>query len=89
MATIGASRAVAQIGWLRFAGFAAWLAWLFVHLMQLVGFQNRLLVFIQWAWNYWTRNRAARLITDTPLSDDAAERSRLPAENRPAEQLVR
>ncbi len=40
-----------------------WLAWLFVHLMNLVGYQNRLLVFLQWTWNYVTHNRAARLIT--------------------------
>ena len=43
----------------------AWLVWLFVHLMLLVGFENRLLVFMQWCWNYITRNRAARLITQS------------------------
>jgi NADH dehydrogenase len=63
LATIGRAAAVADLGWLRFNGFAAWLAWLFLHLIKLIGFQNRLLVLSQWAWNYFTRNRAARLIT--------------------------
>ena len=70
MATIGPKHAVAEIGWLRFSGLFAWLAWLFIHLLNLVGFQNRLLVLIQWGWNYWTRNRAARLITETPFSEE-------------------
>lgn len=63
MATIGRARAVALIGPLRLSGFLAWLAWLFVHLMYIVEFQNRLLILLQWAWNYFTWNRAARLIT--------------------------
>jgi NADH dehydrogenase len=63
MATIGRAAAVADLGWLRFSGYPAWLAWLFIHLMSLVGYQNRILVFVQWAWNYFTRNRSARLIT--------------------------
>ncbi|GMW03888.1 MAG: putative NADH dehydrogenase (NDH) [Candidatus Hydrogenedentota bacterium] len=68
MATIGRARAVAMIGPLRLSGFHAWLAWLFVHLMYIVAFQNRLLILLQWAWNYFTWNRAARLITgDAPL----------------------
>jgi NADH dehydrogenase len=63
MATIGRAAAVADLGWLQFSGYPAWLAWLFIHLMSLVGHQNRLLVLVQWAWNYFTRNRSARLIT--------------------------
>lgn len=63
MATIGRAAAVADFGWLRLAGFIGWLAWLFVHLMKLVGFENRLSVFVQWAYSYFTRNRSARLIT--------------------------
>jgi NADH dehydrogenase len=63
MATIGRAAAVADLGWVRFSGYLAWLVWLFIHLMSLVGYQNRLLVFVQWAWNYLTRNRSARLIT--------------------------
>ncbi|MCG3125461.1 MAG: NADH dehydrogenase-like protein [Phycisphaerae bacterium] len=63
MATIGRAAAVARIGRFQFSGYPAWLLWLFVHLVHLIEFQNRLLVLIQWAWNYFTRNRAARLIT--------------------------
>ncbi|MGZ3385306.1 MAG: NAD(P)/FAD-dependent oxidoreductase [Isosphaeraceae bacterium] len=65
MATIGRRRAVAMIGTWRLSGYPAWLAWLFVHLMYIVGFENRMLVFTQWAWNYLTWNRNARLITET------------------------
>jgi NADH dehydrogenase len=63
LAVIGRNAAVANFGWLRFGGRLAWLAWLFIHLMFLVEFENRLLVLLQWGWNYFTRNRAARLIT--------------------------
>jgi NADH dehydrogenase len=63
MATIGRGAAVADLGFLRFSGFFAWLVWLFVHLLYLVEFSNRVLVLLQWAWNYFTRNRSARLIT--------------------------
>ncbi len=75
LATIGRAAAVGSFGRLRFTGFFAWLAWLFVHLMYLVGFENRLLVFIQWAWNYFTWNRGARLITGRalPLSEEASD----------------
>ncbi len=66
MATIGRAAAVADLGWIRFSGYLAWLAWLFVHLMFIVEFHNRLLVLLQWAWNYFTRNRSARLITGVP-----------------------
>jgi NADH dehydrogenase len=66
MATIGRAAAVAEIGWLRLHGYPAWLAWLFLHLMELVQFENRVLVFLQWTWNYITRNRSARLITGGP-----------------------
>ncbi len=73
MATIGRSAAVAMIFGMQLSGFIAWVIWLFVHLMQLVQFQNRLLVFLQWAWSYFTFNRSARLITgeDRSRSDDA------------------
>jgi len=66
MATIGRSAAVAELGRFRFTGYLAWLIWLFIHLMQLVSFQNRVLVLTQWAWNYVTRDRSARLITVVP-----------------------
>lgn len=68
MAVIGRSAAVAQVGKLRLHGFPAWLAWLFVHLIYLVEFENRILVLLQWGWDYFTRNRSARLITETPKS---------------------
>jgi NADH:ubiquinone reductase (H+-translocating) len=63
LATIGRAAAVADLGWLRLSGLPAWLIWLFVHLMYIVEFQNRLLVFVQWGWLYTTRDRSARLIT--------------------------
>ena len=63
MAVIGRHAAVAHLGRLRFNGALAWLAWLFIHLLYLVEFENRLLVLVQWAWNYVTWNRGARLIT--------------------------
>ncbi|MEX2263403.1 MAG: NAD(P)/FAD-dependent oxidoreductase [Bryobacteraceae bacterium] len=63
LATIGRAAAVADFGWLHFDGLIAWIVWLFVHLMYLVGFDNRLLVFIRWMNNYFTRKRGARLIT--------------------------
>jgi len=62
MAIIGRASAVAEVGKFRFSGFFAWLVWLFVHLIKLVEFENRVLVLIQWAWYYFTRNRGARLI---------------------------
>jgi NADH dehydrogenase len=76
MATIGRGAAVANIGRLRFAGYLAWLLWLFVHLLYLVQFQNRLLVLVQWAYSYITRNRAARLITGpSPFPFDEEHRN--------------
>jgi NADH:quinone reductase (non-electrogenic) len=84
MATIGRSKAVVNLGWLRFSGLLAWVTWLFIHLLYLVGFENRLLVLIQWAWSYVTHNRGARLITGEnplplPLSDAACDETRLPS----------
>jgi NADH dehydrogenase len=70
MATIGRSLAVAEIRGFQFSGFIAWLMWLFVHIMYLVEFTNRVLVFIQWGWNYFTRNRSARLITGRERSGE-------------------
>ena len=62
MATIGRGHAVAELGPLRLWSLPGWLVWLWVHLWQLAGFQNRALVMTQWAWSYFTRNRSARLI---------------------------
>lgn len=63
MATIGRAKAVAETGGLKISGFPAWLAWLFIHILYLARFENRVLVLWQWFFNYVTRNRAARLIT--------------------------
>jgi NADH dehydrogenase len=64
MATIGRNQAVAELFGICFHGWIAWLIWLFVHLMQLVGFRNRLVVLINWAWQYLFYDRAVRLIDD-------------------------
>ncbi len=66
LATIGRYKAVADLRFIRLSGYLAWLIWLFVHLMSIVQFGNRVLVFFQWGWNYFTRDRAARLITEPP-----------------------
>lgn len=63
LATIGRAAAVAQFGKIHISGFLAWLAWLFIHILFLIGFRNRILVFTQWAWSYFTYERGARLIT--------------------------
>lgn len=63
LATIGRAAAVAEFGKIHISGFLAWLSWLFIHIFFLIGFRNRILVFIQWAWSYFTYERGARLIT--------------------------
>ncbi|MBX3399105.1 MAG: NAD(P)/FAD-dependent oxidoreductase [Gemmataceae bacterium] len=69
MATIGRGRAVVEVGRLKYAGFIAWLTWLFIHILYLARFENRALVMFQWFFNYVTRNRAARLITGMPIEN--------------------
>jgi NADH dehydrogenase len=64
LATIGRAAAVADVKGVKLSGFAAWVTWLTVHLFYLIGFQNRLLVLIRWAFSYATRQRGARLITE-------------------------
>jgi NADH dehydrogenase len=63
LATIGRNKAVADLKFIHLSGWLAWLAWLFVHIVFLVGFRNRLVVLLQWAWSYVTFNKGARLIT--------------------------
>ena len=63
LATIGRHRAIADFGFLRVTGYPAWLLWLFVHILYLAGFRNRLSVLIEWAYAYWTYQRGTRLIT--------------------------
>lgn len=62
MATIGRNLAVADLSFIKFSGFIAWLTWMFVHLMAIVGVKNRLLIFINWMWNYLTYDQSLRLI---------------------------
>ncbi|MGH9498338.1 MAG: NAD(P)/FAD-dependent oxidoreductase [Terriglobales bacterium] len=63
LATIGRAAAIAEFGKVHISGFLAWLSWLFVHIFFLIGFRNRIIVLIQWAWSYFTYERGARLIT--------------------------
>jgi NADH dehydrogenase len=63
LAVVGRGRAVADIGRFHFGGFIAWLTWIFVHIFFLIGFRNRVLVLIQWAWSYFTYGVGARIIT--------------------------
>ena len=63
LATIGRAAAIAEFGKVHISGFVAWLAWLFIHIFFLIGFRNRMIVLIQWAWSYLTYERGARLIT--------------------------
>ncbi|MGH7391708.1 MAG: NAD(P)/FAD-dependent oxidoreductase [Candidatus Rokuibacteriota bacterium] len=71
MATIGKHRAIARTGKLNLTGYVAWLAWLFVHLIYLIGFKNRVFVLVQWAWSYLFSKRGARLITEREWRLDA------------------
>ncbi len=63
MATIGRSKAIAKVGKFEFSGFSAWMAWLVIHLVFLVGFRNKIAVLFQWAYSYFTYKRGARIIT--------------------------
>lgn len=93
MATIGRSRAIAQIGRMHLTGFVAWLGWLFVHIWYLIGFKNRLVVMLTWFWSYVTYRRGARLITGhafheftqaLPPSEAVAQSRRLSPPKPPA-----
>jgi NADH dehydrogenase len=67
LAVIGQHSAVVDLGFMKLTGFIAWLFWLLVHIYYLVEFDNKLVVMIQWVWNYFTSNRGARLITEKDL----------------------
>jgi NADH:ubiquinone reductase (H+-translocating) len=70
MAVIGQNEAVADMGFMKFSGPLAWFLWVFAHIYFLIEFDNKLIVMLQWGWNYFTRNRGARLITgNTDLAD--------------------
>jgi NADH dehydrogenase len=77
LATIGRSAAVADLGKIKLSGALAWLAWLMLHLLFLIGFRNRILVLFEWAWSFVSYDRGARLITG-PLrrSTDASRAQR-------------
>jgi NADH dehydrogenase len=70
MATIGRSAAVADLGPVKLSGFVGWIAWLTIHILNLERYENRVLVLVQWAWNYFTWNRSARLITGGARAQD-------------------
>jgi NADH dehydrogenase len=78
MATIGRAAAVGEIRWIHLTGVLAWLAWLVVHIFFLIGFQNRVLVLLQWTWSYLSYERGARLITGPWHSGAPPERPPLP-----------
>jgi NADH dehydrogenase len=69
MAIVGRRSALADLGWIAFSGTLAWLAWLFLHIVMLIGFRNRLVVLLQWAVAYFTYQRSVRLITNIDRSD--------------------
>jgi NADH:quinone reductase (non-electrogenic) len=77
LATIGRNAAVAYIGGMKFKGFSAWLVWLVVHLLRLIGFRNRLIVLINWAWDYFFQERASRLILKIKNSNKENEMNTL------------
>ena len=77
--TIGRAAAVADLRGLKLSGFIAWLAWLFIHIMYLAQFENRVLVLWQWFFNWITRNRAARLITGEGATRPADPHRPVPA----------
>jgi NADH dehydrogenase len=72
LATIGRSKAVALFGRVRVWGWAAWITWLAAHIYFLIGFRNRLVVIIDWAWAYWTFERSARVVIDTQRKASAS-----------------
>jgi NADH dehydrogenase len=78
LATIGRSKAVADVKGVRVAGFVAWALWLLVHLFYLIGFQNRLLVFLRWTISFLTRGRGARLIVERDPSQASARHEPAP-----------
>ncbi len=76
LATVGRGFAIADFGRIRLTGLPGWLAWVGVHLWSLTEFENRVLVFVQWAWSYWTGNRAARLMLGRTMPADGSSRTR-------------
>ncbi|MCV2371381.1 NAD(P)/FAD-dependent oxidoreductase [Roseateles oligotrophus] len=77
LATIGRKAAVADVGRFQFAGYFAWLFWLFVHIYFLIGFRNRLVVLMDWAWAYWSFQRYARVVAEPADKGESAKRAAL------------
>ena len=73
MATIGRNNAVVELQKIRFGGFPAWAVWLFIHLMSIVGVKNRLFIFINWMWSYFTYDPSLRLIIKPQPSKEETE----------------
>jgi NADH dehydrogenase len=85
MATIGRNAAVARLGERNFTGFLAWMIWLIVHLFNLIGFRNRLLVMINWSWDYFFFERAVRFILPvcgTPAKETDSSRHEVDMKRR-------
>lgn len=80
MAIVGRRAAVSDLGWARFTGVAAWLAWLFLHIVMLIGFRNRVVVLFEWAVAYLTFQRGARLITNEPPASSPQRKAQSPSE---------
>ncbi len=83
MSVIGRNKAVANLNFVRFSGFIAWIIWAFAHIYYLIEFDNKLVVMIQWAWNYITLGRGARLITETPSLQLEIEPPQQPGKSTP------
>jgi NADH dehydrogenase len=81
MAVIGQNKAVADLNFACFSGFIAWIIWVFAHIYYLIEFDNKLIVMIQWAWNYFTQGRGARLITINPALHLEIKRTPQPEES--------
>ncbi len=73
MATVGRNKAVVDLGKIRFQGVFAWFTWMFVHLMTLVGFRNKIIVFVNWLWSYFSYDRGTRLIIRTFAKDRSVD----------------
>jgi NADH dehydrogenase len=78
MATVGRNLAVVDLPFWKFQGFFAWLTWMFVHLMSIVGIKNRLLIFINWLWNYITYDQSLRLIIKPKIANSTEEKETKP-----------
>src|SRR5262249_2782844 len=82
LATIGRAAAVADLGTIKLSGFIAWMTWLVVHVIYLVGYRSRVSVLLEWAWAYITHERGARLLTGTPEREAPAIHAPRPRPSR-------